>query len=384
MFERVLLTRLQKHADINEIIPPAQFGFRAGHSSVHQVARLVSAITTARDDYKVTAAIFLDVAKAFDRVWHEGLLVKLISLDFPPYLIHLSRSFLLNRSFRVQWNTSLSSQRPIAAGVPQGSVLAPFYFNVFTHDFPPPPPHVIYGIFADDVTALAMAVRAETAVERGQVALDSAAAWYTMWRMGLNASKTCATLFSHYQRQDLTPFRLHGKDVNWSSTNNCLGVLLDKRLTFGPHISMVVAKATGKQASLYPLLRSSTMSVETKLRLYTAVIRPSMIYAAPVWSKCATYHIQGLQVLQNKILRLIVGVSRATRMSDIHTDLGIAMVGDYLDQLYIRFLESLRDSENPTFRSLIKDLSVSDFLKFKRKRTFQFSDLGPPAKKARV
>lgn len=109
IFEKVLLNRLNKHISDNEIIPASQFGFRSEHSTVHQLDRLVNNVKHNRDNKKSTGLVLLDNEKAFDTVWHGGLLYKMIALHFPPFLINLVRSFLKDRDFVVSVGTGVSS-----------------------------------------------------------------------------------------------------------------------------------------------------------------------------------------------------------------------------------------------------------------------------------
>jgi retron-type reverse transcriptase len=96
-----------------------------------------------------TAAVFLDIEKAFDTTWHTGLLYKLSKLKFPIYLIKLIKSHLTNRKFRVSVEGEMSTPREMQAGVPQGSVLAPILYNLDINDIPRSP-GVHLALFADD------------------------------------------------------------------------------------------------------------------------------------------------------------------------------------------------------------------------------------------
>ena len=96
--------------------------------------------------------VLLDIEKAFDSVWHEGLLHKLIALKFPTFLIKMIRSYLSERQAFVNFNDCSSFTFDIPAGVPQGSLLSPFLFNVFINDVPIPKKCYL-AIYADD-TAL--------------------------------------------------------------------------------------------------------------------------------------------------------------------------------------------------------------------------------------
>lgn len=131
IFERIILARLLKQVDKLKRLPDEQFGFRKNHSTHLQTLRLVETKQNGLS-HKDAAISFLDDAKAFDKVWHEGLIHKLIIGGITTNLVRLIRSFLYKRSFRVELEDSLSSSRPLRAGVPQGSVLGPILYSLYT------------------------------------------------------------------------------------------------------------------------------------------------------------------------------------------------------------------------------------------------------------
>ncbi|GFW74185.1 RNA-directed DNA polymerase from mobile element jockey [Trichonephila clavipes] len=100
-----------------------------------------------------TAGIFLDVERAFDRVWHNGLIFKLIQVNLPPYLIKIIYEYLSNRTFQVKINSIHSRIGSIQAGTPQGSMLSPLLYSLYTYDFPTSPT-VEVCLFADDAAIL--------------------------------------------------------------------------------------------------------------------------------------------------------------------------------------------------------------------------------------
>lgn len=125
LVEKVINKRLLRFMKRNNILMAEQFGFRRGHNTQMQLARLVNHITREFNNKKHTGAIFLDIEKAFDTSWHMGIIYKLISYKFPRYLIFLIVSCLKNRKMYVFNNNVKSRIVSVVAGVPQGSVLGP-------------------------------------------------------------------------------------------------------------------------------------------------------------------------------------------------------------------------------------------------------------------
>jgi hypothetical protein len=107
VFEKLLLKRLRSDVDLSHLIPGYQFGFRPGHSPVQQAHRVVNAIVTSVEERTLCMAVFLDVAQAFDKVWHIGLLYKLKAALPGPYYL-LLKTYLTDRYFQVRYNGTCS------------------------------------------------------------------------------------------------------------------------------------------------------------------------------------------------------------------------------------------------------------------------------------
>ena len=135
IYERILNERLIHYPETNEILPPEQAGFRKVRSTTEHIMTVVEQIKHARLRKNLRKlAVFFDISKAFDRVWHEKLLHKMAQLKVTGHLYLFVKEFLSNRTMRVRSGDKLSTARPLDMGVPQGSVIAPTLFILFLHD----------------------------------------------------------------------------------------------------------------------------------------------------------------------------------------------------------------------------------------------------------
>jgi hypothetical protein len=110
-------------------------GFRKRHSTTAQLTRLTDYITHGFNIKKPTGLVTLDLEKAYDTVWIKDLLFKLITFKFPTYLLTFLHSYLMHRSFSVELSGSSSPTKYPMAGLPQGAVLSPVPFSLYTADF---------------------------------------------------------------------------------------------------------------------------------------------------------------------------------------------------------------------------------------------------------
>jgi hypothetical protein len=274
-----------------------------------QLARLVERITRYFSEKRLTGAVFLDVAKAFDTVWIDSLLYKLTLLNFPSYIVYTKSSYLKDRTFEASFQTATSSRRIMQAGVARGGLISPVLFSLHVNDTPSPPHHIELAFYAD-TTIIATSRKPTLLVSYLEVYLNNLQRWLTEWRIAINVSKSTSIIFARAGRRFIQPrpVTLFGEPVEWVDTSRFLGVTLDTRLTWSPHIDQVRKRAAQCFGMLVPLLiRKSDLSVRNGVLLYKQLIRPMMDYACPAWRSAARSQIRKMQVLQSKCLRLATG-----------------------------------------------------------------------------
>ncbi|GFS94608.1 RNA-directed DNA polymerase from mobile element jockey [Trichonephila clavipes] len=215
IFERIILHRIKEHCKAIDCIPPGQCGFREGHSTSHQLIRVTNIINEGFASKLYTVGVFLDVKRAFDKMWHDGLTYKMIQLKFPAYLIKIIHNYLHNRTFRVRVNNTFSETGICRSGTPQGSVLSPYLYNIFTHDFPDHPT-VSTCLFADDSAALTQGVQLKYTIKAMQKYLDTLEEWLTDWRIAINVEKSQAIVFRKWGVIDpQTELTLFDNNIQW-------------------------------------------------------------------------------------------------------------------------------------------------------------------------
>ena len=136
LFEKVILFRIQDFNETNNIIVKEQSGFRRKRGTKDNLIFLSQKTTQAFNSNKKMCVIYFDIQSAFDKVWHIGLIIKLLKLSFPPYIIFWLKYFLENRKYCIKVDETISEWFNSNVGCPQGSVLSPTLFSLFINDIP--------------------------------------------------------------------------------------------------------------------------------------------------------------------------------------------------------------------------------------------------------
>ena len=318
LLERMILSRLQ--CKIEHRLIPQQAGFRPGKSRCSQVLNLTQHIEDGFELGQITGAAFIDLTAAYDTINLRRLLVKLVMITDDVPLTKFIRTMLSNRLFKVELNGKQSRWQNQRNGLPQGSLLSPMLFDVYTNDQPLPVATNSF-IYADDLcltTQQKMFEQVETTLASGLNELD---AYYNENHLRPNPAKTQLTAFhlKNHQADRKLNVTWNGTKLDYSHSPVYLGITLDRSLTYRNLCLKTRAKLLQKQppqeAAWYELGRvpphhedngDSTMSLRGGVLL----------------SCLGPFHAS--QARRHKTCRLITGCIRPTATPDLCVLSGIA------------------------------------------------------------
>lgn len=355
VFERILLRRILAVAEAKNLNRCDQFGFKASHSTVHQLMRVKNHISACKAQRKSTGLLMMDFEKAFDTIWHDGLIFKLHKFGFPHHLLKLIHGFCIDRKFQVHTNQAVSQCVTMMAGLGQGAVLSPHLFSLYIADIILPS-NVLTAFYADDTAILASANRGNTIVRRLQAALNVISQYMDNWKIKVNSSKTQFVLFPYNgsrRRLPTLPLQLRGTVLPMCSKATYLGVILDAKLNFKAHLESAKMKAMACLRAVYPLIASkSKLSSANKYLIFKCVIRPILLYASPVWDSAHSRFIKNLQIVQNKCLKTIIRAPRRFPTGMLHDITNMQTINEYLEDFKVQFLQKCTNSNFSLIREI--------------------------------
>ena len=336
---RMVSCRLRSFLNDNSCLSPRQSGFRPLHSTTDVAMRLVSSIKSALDNDEYTLALFFDIQKAYDTVWHNGLLFKLRSLGVPRLLYSFIVNFLSHRTCSTRVSETISSPLPLSRGVPQGDPLSCDLFLVFINDIPLTMPGVDHGMFADDPSVWMSDPLPPLLFARAQCILRGVEEWGNRWQTRFAPMKSNYTLFSNSGYIPNCQLKLYGTVVPYSANPKVLGVTLDSKLSFTTHIHNIVERSTNRLRLLKALTSRRWGANRNVLRLlYVQYIRPVMEYMAPVWLPFVSEPcLHRLQKIQNQAVRVATGCLVSTPSPHLNVELNVPPIRLRLLQLCLAF-----------------------------------------------
>ena len=256
-------------------------------------------------------AVFIDLSAAYDTVWHRGLKLKLNNVIPDKSLVNFIMTMIASCSFIMHVGTDRSKQRFLKNGVPQGSVLAPLLFNLYTSDLPKTQSKKY--IYADDI-ALMISGKTFGPIEQSlSEDLDNMSRYFNNWRLKINTGKTVCTSFhlAHRLAKYQLQITCEGQNNPHEDNPKYLGVTLDRTLTFKTHISKLSQKISARN-NLLRRLAGLSWGANFKVLQTAAVclVYAPAEYCAPAWS--SSTHTAKIDIVLNTTMRIVSGCLKTT------------------------------------------------------------------------
>ena len=295
LFERVVRKELVGFLEEQEVITQDQHGFRVGRSCLTQLVDHLDSVLKDLEAGHNVDVLYVDMAKAFDKVCHSRLLTKLASVGVGGNLLTWLESFLVGRTQSVVVEGKLSRPETVRSGVPQGTVLGPILFLLYVNDMPDVLQHSSMKLFADDAK-LHKTIRDESDRSLLLDDIERVGEWAVKNSMELNADKY--QLLQHGKNDLLKqPYKLPtGTTVCGDATVRDLGITVDTHLNWKEHTAQITK--TANQVSGRVLRAFETRDEETMLTLLKTYIRPHLEYLSPIWSPHQVGEIQRVEAIQ--------------------------------------------------------------------------------------
>ena len=334
ILEKIIFNKLYNYLHSNNLITKNQSGFRPGDSTTNQLLYLLDEIHQAFDStesYEVRA-VFLDISKAFDKVWHDGLIFKLEQNGISGNLLKLFHNYLSNRKQRVVLNGSYSDYSTVESGVPQGSVLGPLLFLIYINDLERNIKSNI-KFFADDTMLFSIVKNPELSANDLNHDLNIISQWAYQWKLEFNPDPTKQATEVLFSCKRMSPNHPHlifnGTVVAKMNEQKHLGLILDSKLSFEKHLNEKMIKAKKNLGIMKHL--SKFLPIKTLDQMYKALVRPHLDYCDIIYHKPSTQTQLGvvLNSLMEKAERIqyqaglvVTGAWKTSSRSKLYEELG--------------------------------------------------------------
>jgi hypothetical protein len=356
VMERIIFEEMYQYFMDNNLLIIENSGFKKGDGTVNQLIHIVHNIYKGIDQKHDICMIFLDISKAFDRVYHDGLIFKLKQLGIEGKLLEWLKSYITSRKQKVVLNGQSSGIKTINAGVPQGSILAPLLFLVFVNDITRNINSKIY-LYADD-TSIQREIVGPQDFETINNDLQTLSNWASQWRVQFNANKTKFIYFS--LKRNIPPLPvlyLNNTPIEQIDCHKHLGLTLDSRLEWKAHIENIssrVSKTINSMKRIRWLIPRHTLEI-----VYKSLVRSVIDYGDIIYSSMSQSLSQKLEKIQRDAALTCTGAIRLTNHEKILKELGWEPLSTRRQNHQLVMFFKMRNQITPNYLSELIPQTIS-------------------------
>jgi hypothetical protein len=374
LFERIMVNRINSYLKSKHILIKNQSGFRANRQTKDNLFFMTQKIQEAFNAKKKCCALFYDIKAAFDKVWHCGLLYKLIKIGIPAYIIYWTALFLKDRAFKVKVNDYVSEKFEITCGVPQGAVSSPQFFGIYINDLP-----CLFKrnskyslLFADDLVDMFFFKHFKNGKNKAienqiNVRTTTISKWMDNWRLRLAPQKCNYIIFSNckkFAKEESFNIKLRTEKINQDKNPKFLGVIFDKSLTFNKQIEHL-KKTCNSRLNILKILNNKWWGIQknTLIKIYMSLVGSILDYSSFFYASLPYSSRWDLQKIQNKCFKCIFKTNNLNDLYDKYKENGIKTLNTRSNELKCNYLtKALHENNN----ELIKDL-CQEYVCYKKK-----------------
>ena len=317
-----------------------QFGFREKHSTTLALIEIIDQIRSAIENKNVVCGIFADLSKAFDTVDHGILLNKLNHYGIRGIANNLIKSYLSNRKQYVQIGDIKSSLLNINCGVPQGSVLGPLLFLIYVNDIANCNPNGLIRLFADDTNVFIENNQIESLYNDAEQVLIYLDKWFRANKLTLNIDKTNFIIFTTPDRRKKlnipNTLKVNNIMINRTDQAKYLGLIIDEELSWKHHIDMLCNRIKRFFPSFYTL--RNFINIDHAKSIYYATLHSRIKYGIALYGAADKNIIEPLQILQNKLLRVLTKKDPMYSTNKIHNELELLKINYIYESEVLSFV----------------------------------------------
>ena len=346
IFEKVVFNQLYSYFDSNNLLNSKQYGFRKLFSTEHALLHFTDRIISEMDKSNYPLAIFLDLSKAFDTLNPEILIDKLKYYGVVEDSLAWFHSYLTNRKQYVQYENNKSSISNINLGVPQGSILGPLLFIIYTNDLVHASDFFEPILYADDTSLISKSIdfNKQLDIEKLNTELNNIFSWLSINKLSLNVTKTKYMIFTPKNKiLNLPHITINNEPIQNVSDFSFLGILLNEHMSWQSHIDNISNKISRKIGLIHKL--KHFLPISATKTLYSSLILPLLNYGILAWGTSTTR----LFKLQKKAVRAITNSNYNAHTEPLFKLLNILKIDDLYRLNLLKFYYKYVNNELPLF-----------------------------------
>ena len=372
VMEKMINTRLVWYLEKNNKLSDYQYGFRKKRSTLDPLLRLSNHIQQGFVKGEHTIGVFFDMEKAYDRTCRKIVIKQFHEMGVRGKMLNFLIEFLTDRFLKVKVGNTLSSAYRQEEGVPQGSILSVTCFSVAINSIVKAVGSSVHcSLFVDDFAIYASNHNAKKARKQLQTSIDAIYKWADKNGFTFSTSKTTAVRFTRCTKlEPILPLKLNGTIIPFQDQVKFLGVIFDKKLTWGPHIDNLKKKVKNS-INILKVVSSFDWGADKKslIKLYNSVCRSKLDYACEIYSSACKSRLRELDVVHNLGLRICSGAYRTSPIESIYVDCNQLPLDLRREELGLRYHHRLKCcSSNPAS----KVLAQKESRKFKTRSSKPF------------